>query len=198
VRDALGGRERRSRLHRSLPPALGLADSRARHEAYSGTILAVAALAASATGAYATYAQGQNASAAARYNAQVAEIEAQQNRDAAKVQAENQAEAARRVIAGNRARIGGSGIQMNEGSPLLSLMDNAYQESLEQSRIKYAGEIGATGRESTATLLRFQGGNAATAGAIGAGVNLLSGVANTAGRYYGRSSRLTALGSDAI
>jgi hypothetical protein len=163
----------------------------------SESIMLAAAIASTATAAYATYASGQQQEAAAKYNAQQAEIEAQQNRDAAKVQAQNAAEVQRRQIAENRARIGGSGIEMNEGSPLLVLMDNAYQASLEQSRITYAGEIGATGRQSAANLLRFQGGNAATAGAVGAGINLLSGTANAAGRYYGRSTRLNALGSDA-
>ena len=168
-----------------------------RHYESLAYIAAAAAVLGTATAAYATYQSGQDKEAAARYNAQVSEQEAQQARDAAKVEASNQAEAARRAQATVRARIAGSGVEMAEGSPLLVLMDNARQASIENQRILYGGEVQATGRLQNAALQRFQGSRAAAAGSLGAGVNLLSGIGSAGSEYY-RPRRTSALSRSAL
>lgn len=161
-----------------------------RYEAIPA-ILAGAAVAGTAVSAYSSYASGQQASKAAAYNAQTADLQAQQARDAAKIDAENQQEAARRVQGQTRARIAASGVEQSEGSPLLTIMDNARQAEIEKQRILYGGELRATGLQNQATLSRYQGGQAATAGFYGAGINLLSGISSAGLQYYrgGKSAR---------
>jgi len=146
-------------------------------------VAAAAAIVGTAVSAYGAYASGQAQKKAADYNAASDEIQAQQARDAAKIDAGNQALAARRAEAGVRARAAASGIDPGFGSPLLVMMDNARQAKLENERILYGGEIRAAGYQSGANLSRFQGRAAESAGNIGAGVNLLSGIARVGSQY---------------
>lgn len=143
----------------------------------------VAAVASTAITAYSVYAQGQQQSQANETNARIAEIQAQQARDAARIDAENQALAAKRAQATVRARAAASGIEPSVGSPLLTIMDNARQAELEKQRILHGGELRATGLLSGANVSRSQGAAAASAGRIGAGINLLSGVSGIANQY---------------
>ena len=179
--------ERRSRRHRSQAADLGLSDHRARHydggASVVGIIAAAAAVAGTAVSTYGAISSGQAQSAAANYNAQEAAIQAQQARDAAKVDAQNQEIVANRAQATTRARAAGSGIDPSYGSPLLTVMDNARQASMEHSRILYGGEVRAAGLESGAALDRFQGSQYARAGYLGAGINLLSGIARVGSQY---------------
>lgn len=158
-----------------------------------GEALAAVALVGTAASAYATYSSGQAQAEASDHNARLADMQAQQARDAAKIDAENQAEIAKRAQAGVRARIAASGVEMGEGSPLLVLMDNARQASLENQRILYGGELRAQGLEANAALSRYSAGRYREAGGFGAGINLLSGIGKTGSQYFGRSRGLTAL-----
>jgi hypothetical protein len=150
------------------------------------TALLVAAAVAAAGTAYSIYASGQAQQAAGEYNADVAEQQAQAARASAAVDEEAAREKARRIQAAARAAYGASGVSQEEGSPLLVLMDNAAQAELEAQRIRYAGELAATGYGNQATLARTQGAQAAQAGQIGAGISLLSSGASIGYRaYYG-------------
>lgn len=157
--------------------------------------LAVASVLAAAGGAYATYSAAEAQSKAYKYNAEVADLQAQQARDAAKLEGETQAREDRRQQAAVRAAIGAAGVEPNEGSPLLVLMENARAAKDAQNRIEYAGELRAAGLHSQADLQRFYGQQAKTMGAYGAGVSLLGSAANIAGTYYkpSKSAKYTAL-----
>ncbi len=151
-------------------------------------VLIAAAVASAATAAYASYESGQQAQKAARYNSQVADIEAQQAKDAAAIQESNYREETRHRQAAARAARGATGVT-TEGSPLLVLMDSAQQAELEAQRIKYGGEVAATGYQSQAAYQRYAGRQAAQAGAYGAGVSLLGSAASGAKAYYGSQYR---------
>jgi hypothetical protein len=143
---------------------------------------AAAAVAGAATAAYGTYKQGQDAAAASKYNEAVAFRQADQARDQAAIRAEEQALQDRRAQATVRARLGASGVEV-EGSPLLVLMANADQAQLDQERIKYGGEITASGLEARGRLEGAYGRTAQTAGAIGAGASLLGSAGRIASTY---------------
>ena len=118
---------------------------------------------------------------AAKYNAKVAENQATAARNAAAIREQQHREQVRRLAAGQRAGYGGAGVT-GEGSPLLVMADTLEQAELDAQRIRYGGEVSATGLQSQARLQRFQGDQYARAGALGAGTTLLSGAA-TATRY---------------
>lgn len=165
---------------------------------YAAIIGAAAAVVGAGVASYSAYAQGQAQGDAAKFNAQSAELQAQQARDAAKIDADNQALAANRAQAGVRARAAASGVDPGYGSPLLVMMDNARQSEMERQRILYGGEVRAAGFQSGASLSRFQGGAAENAGNIGAGVNLLSGIARVGSQYSRPRGAGSGLLSDSV
>src|SRR3990167_3178260 len=99
--------------------------------------------------AYAAYQSGQQQAKALGYQATAAQ-------QAAQVAAENARERNRRVLASQRARIGASGVIGSEGSSLLVQLESAEQAALEEARIRYGGEVQATGLESAERLRRFE------------------------------------------
>lgn len=146
----------------------------------------VATVVSTAVTAYGMYQQGQQQKAAGKYNAKVAENQATAAKQAAAVREEQHRERVRRLAGTQRAVSGASGIE-EAGSPLLVMADTLEQAELDAQRIRYGGEVSATGFESQARLARFQGDQAARAGTIGAGSTLLSGAASAA-RVYGGGS----------
>src|SRR3990167_2413712 len=98
--------------------------------------------------AYAAYQSGQQQAKALDYQAKVARNQATAAQQAAQVAAENARERNRRVLASQRARIGASGVIGSEGSSLLVQLESAEQAALEEARIRYGGEVQATGLES--------------------------------------------------
>src|SRR3989304_3367307 len=108
--------------------------------------------------AYAAYQSGQQQAKALDYQAKVARNQATAAQQAAQVAAENARERNRRVLASQRARIGASGVIGSEGSSLLVQLESAEQAALEEARIRYGGEVQATGLESAERLRRFEGG----------------------------------------
>src|SRR3990167_3388637 len=111
--------------------------------------------------AYAAYQSGQQQAKALDYQAKVARNQATAAQQAAQVAAENARERNRRVLASQRARIGASGVIGSEGSSLLVQLESAEQAALEEARIRYGGEVQATGLESAERLRRFNAGVAA-------------------------------------
>jgi len=151
--------------------------------------LIVGAAVAAAGTAYSIYASGQAQEAAAEYGADVAENQAQASRNAAAVDEDIAREKSRRIQAAARAAYGASGVTQDEGSPLLVMMDTAAQSELEVQRIRYGGELATGGYISEATRQRHYGQQAAQAGAIGAGISLLSSGASIGSRAYGMNTR---------
>jgi argininosuccinate synthase len=159
-----------------------------------GTWLAIAGTAAAVTGAavsaYAQYEQGVAQQQAARYNARVLQNQALVASYSAQVQRQQQENRLRRLQATQRTVSGASGVT-TEGSPLAVMMDTATQGAYEQALTTYAGEGRSAGYTSGAGLAEFQGRQAATAGAVGAGGSLLTGAgsgvaAYQRGLYYSR------------
>lgn len=146
--------------------------------------IAIAGVVAAAGSAYASYAAGQAGQEAGKYNAAVAERQAEEAKAQAKINAENQARASQREQATVRARAADAGVNPSYGSPLLTLMDNARLSELENQRLLYGGDVRAGALKAGAGLALYQGQTAAKAGAVGAGINLLSGVASTGYNYY--------------
>jgi len=147
-----------------------------------------------AVGVYSAYSQGQAQQKAAKYNAKVAENQATAARNAAAVREQQHRERIRQLAGTQRANSGASGIAL-EGSPLLVMADTLEQAELDAQRIRYGGEVSATGFESQARLQRFQGAQAAQAGMIGAGSTLLSGAAK-AMSYGGGATTSSGGGTD--
>src|SRR3972149_1320884 len=119
--------------------------------------------------AYAAYQSGQQQAKALDYQAKVARNQATAAQQAAQVAAENARERNRRVLASQRARIGASGVIGSEGSSLLVQLESAEQAALEEARIRYGGEVQATGLESAERLRRVEARGSRPGGARGGG-----------------------------
>jgi hypothetical protein len=132
---------------------------------------------AAAASAYASYSAAETQAQAANYNKKVARNQAQASRDAAAIARANRQEELQRILAGQRARIGASGIT-EEGSPLLVEMKSAEQAQMDLARITYAGATRAQSYTSEGVLQGFYSTKAEQAGYVGAGTALLGGAAS--------------------
>lgn len=157
-----------------------------------GTAVSIAGAAIGAVGALQA---GNAASAAATYNARVADRDvavADQNRksvlDQTRIAADDKRRDNRRVMSSIRAQYGASGLSM-AGSPLDVLQDTAVEQELDVRRIEFEGRV--RGREGALQILGLQEGgvlsrreakNARSAGQIGAVGGLASGVGSTLSR----------------
>lgn len=132
--------------------------------------------------------QGNAAEAAANFNAQIAE----QNAVAARQQSAAQAKQIEREnymrLGSIRAAQGKSGGASGEGSVLDVLAYSAAQGELDKQNAVYGGEMSARGYTNTASLDRYRGDTALTAGYMKAGTELLSG-ASSAYTSYNRITR---------
>jgi hypothetical protein len=146
-------------------------------------IAVIATVAAAGISAYASYESGQAQKEAGKYNAAVAENNAIAARNSAMLAEEDHREKSRRILATIRARSGASGTTM-EGSPLLVLSDSARQSEIDALRIRYGGELEATGYKAQAGLSLFQGDQAATAGALTGGATMLTGLGQAGRDIY--------------
>jgi len=144
---------------------------------------AVVAIIAAAVSAYAAYEQGQTQQAIAKYNKKVAENDALAKRQAAGIAAETERDKAKAILAAQRASIGAAGILPSEGTPLLVQTDSAEKAALNESRIRYSGEVGARQSESEAIIQGYIGKRAAQQGYINAGASLLSGASSSYSTY---------------
>jgi len=149
---------------------------------------AIAAIIGSAVSAYGAYSQSQAQAAAARYNAKLAENQSINAQNQAQVEIERRRDLYRRQKGAQLAAMGGSGIELGEGSPLLLETDSAEQAALDLARVKYEGDIKSTSYQSEVNIQKFAARSATRQGYISAGASLLSGAGSAAG-MYGRSQR---------
>lgn len=165
------------------PPTRGLCSLGIEEAAIIGAVAAAAGAAMSAAG---TIVAGHQQAEAARQQAEFADQEAQQAQIAGAAAEETTREKGQRMLAAQRAIIGGSGVT-SEGTPLMTLMDTAASAELDALRARYTGEVQAYGSEAQAALLRKRAGQYGTAAAIGAGSTLLTGAGRIANAYkYGK------------
>lgn len=142
---------------------------------------AAVAIAGAAVSAYGQYEQGQESKKQANRQASIYEEQAAQERDASRQEEQDYRRRASAIIASRRAILGGSGVQVDTGSPLLGTEAAVTEAERQAARIRSGGEIVAGRLEQQAGLTRASGSAAATEGQYQAGASLLSG----AGKAYG-------------
>lgn len=138
-------------------------------------VLAVMTAVSAIASAGAQFMQGQSAARAASANAAMAEEEAQRSRQAAAVEEQRNRDQARRIISGQRAAYGASGVVSEEGSPLLALADSASEAELDALTIRYNGATQARRFEAQARSDRASASSYRMQGLVGAGTSLLGG-----------------------
>jgi hypothetical protein len=143
----------------------------------------VVAVVAAVASAYATYSASEAQAAQQRYQAKLAKNQAINAQNAAQVEIENRKEHFRRQMASQRAALGASGVQPQEGSPLLVQTDSAEQAALDLARVKYAGDVRSTTYQSEAQLFKWQAKQTQRQGYINTGASLLSSAAGAYGSY---------------
>ena len=155
--------------------------------AISGTtaliIAAAAAVAAAGVTAYAAVKQGEAADENAKFNAKMAGREAESRRNAAAAAAEDARRRHEILFGEQRNKYGASGVLIEEGSPLLVMMNSEEEAALDVARIKHGGREAATTLTLEGQAERWRGRQARSAGYLGAGAALLQGVSSAAGAY---------------
>lgn len=126
-------------------------------------------------GAFGALKSGKAAAQAAKFQAKILEQQAASERDVSRAEAEDFRRRGSRARASSIARLSGTGAAI-EGSPLL--VDESFVKdiALGSARILQGGEVRGTRLGQQAVLSRFEGKAARTAGRIGAGASLLSGL----------------------
>lgn len=146
--------------------------------------IAVGAVAAAASG-YAAYRASEAQSQQYRYQSKVAKNQAAQAQYNAQINAENQHLHNMRVLGAQRAALGASGVQQDEGSPLFVEMDSFTQGRLEEQRLKYGGQVRSDALVSEAAYLKHAASQTEELGRVGLGVSLLGGASRAASAYAG-------------
>lgn len=165
------------------------------------TVMDVVGVAGTLMGAAGAIQSGNAAKAAGDYNAQVAEnnkiVAERQAADAlarGQIAEDEQRRKTMAIKGAQRAALGASGVALDSGSPLDILGDTAAFGELDALTIRSNAEREAYGYrvqgmnfEAEAGLARAQGKAAQTAGYVGAGGTLLSGLATVGDRWYTRN-----------
>lgn len=132
------------------------------------------------TGAIGSIREGQAAAAQAAFQARVAEQQAAFARQRSARQEAVFRRDVKRFKGTQRALLAKSGVRVGEGSPLLLQEETAARAELEALTIRAGGDITSARLRQQAILERMAGRSARTAGFIGAGASLLSGVSTIA------------------
>lgn len=146
-------------------------------------IAATAAVAGAGVSAYGQYSQGQAAKSAAEFNAQVAKNNASSAEMSAAADAQQLLSRNKRLQGSQIAGMAAAGIDPNSGSASDVQYDSRVQGELDALTTQYKGHIQGMNDQAQASLDRFQGNAAQTAGYIGAGGSILSGAASGAMNY---------------
>jgi hypothetical protein len=168
---------REGRGHRITGPITPSGEGRERH--WVAAALVVAAVAS----AYTAYASSEASAASMEYQSKVSERQAEAARRSAAIAAENQREEDQRILAAQRARLGGAGVIADAGSPLLAQMEDAETAALNEARIRWSGETQATGFEAEAIGQRFAARQTRRLGYLQAGSSLIAGLSKAYGAY---------------
>lgn len=141
--------------------------------AVTTTLVAVAGVAMSA---YGTIQQGQTASKAAAYNAQVAKNNADREKQKAQFEATRQSRLQAQLMGRQRAAGGAAGITSESLLDVIS--DSAKQSELDKLLILNEGQAKGAGYEGEALMSSFQGKQAKQASYISAASTLVSGASS--------------------
>jgi len=133
-------------------------------------------LGSSALTAVSAVSQGKAARDQARFQAKVREQQAARERQVAEQDELDFRRKSRRDLATLRAGLGGAGVRIGTGTPLLAEEDFLSEVELQAQRIREGGGIRSTRLEQEAELLRASGKSAQRRGAFRAGASLLTGI----------------------
>ncbi len=133
------------------------------------------ALLAGGVSAVASISQGQAARGQAKFQAQVSEQQAARERLVSAGEEEDFRRKQSRFLAQRRAALGGAGVEIGTGTPLLAFGDFVAETELQALRIRAGGETTATRLEQQAQLTRAGGRAKQRRGFLRAGASLLSG-----------------------
>jgi hypothetical protein len=162
-----------------------------------GLPLAVIGMAGAAVSAFGTYEQGQAQSAAAAYQAQVAQNNANIARQNASMESQageiavtNQGLKTRATVGKEKAYAGTSGVTTGAGSEeavqggtrMMGMLDALTTRSNAVKKA-WASEVQATSDEAQSKLYDFQSETSAIGGDIGAAGSLLSGASTVGGNF---------------
>lgn len=137
-------------------------------------------IASAAMQAVGSIAQGNAANAAAQANANALNQQAEAENRAAGMREEQQRRQNRQFLGTQRAALAQAGIGV-DGSAYDIARQSAINAELDALNIRYEGQLRAKGLRDQATVTRFEGRQARTAGFLGAGAAILGGVTNYAG-----------------
>lgn len=154
-------------------------------------------LASTLIGAAGQVQQGQAASQAARYNAQVQEMNAtladRRARDAiarGAVEEQRKRQEVQQVLGRQQAAMAANGVDLSFGSPLDLITDTAVMGELDALTIRsnayresYDFQVDAVNQRAGAGLTRMQGRNAETAGWLNAAGTVIGGAGKAYGQY---------------
>lgn len=141
-------------------------------------------IASSAMSAIGSIAQGNAANAAAQANASALNKQSEAELRAAGAREEQQRRANRQFLGTQRAALAQAGIGV-DGSAYDIARQSAVNAELDALNIRYEGQLRAKGLRDQATITRFEGKQARTAGYLGAGAAILQGASNYAGMKAG-------------
>ena len=145
--------------------------------------LFAASLAATAGATYMSVQSQRSAAksqeALSKYNAQLQKKEAEERRLQGTEAAMLNRDKARRLMSINRAKIGTSGVTM-AGSPLLNQLDIAETAEIDSANIMRNAQIGADQSIAQSRIDIMAGKSARTAGRLGVGASLFSGIGTMA------------------
>ncbi len=111
-------------------------------------------------------------------NADIAERDAVARRQKAEVDADIQSRQDERTRSAARAKRGASGIDPNTGSSLITEAEDEFVSELNRNNILFGGEVEAKRFENEAEVTRAGGASKRSAGFLGAGSTLLTGIGN--------------------
>lgn len=134
--------------------------------------------------AYGQVQAGEAAQRAYEFNANQAEQNAAQAQLIAAQDERQTRILGRKALGSMRAAYGASGVTL-EGSPMDVLAESAAQAELDALNIKFSGETKATNLRNQAKILRYQGGQAKSAGYLSASATLLNAGGDLAGSIMG-------------
>jgi len=112
----------------------------------------------------------------ADYQSQILQQKAAQEQLTAQQEEEDYRRRQRHLLAEQRAVLGGSGVLLSEGTPLLLAADAASEIEYQALKVRRGGAIQATRLEQEAQLRRMSGKSAEKSGFMRAGAGLLTGL----------------------
>ncbi len=158
--------------------------------AFMAAALPYIAAAGSAVSAFGAIQQGQQASAAASYNAQAESQRATQQLQASQSQAQIVDQQNREKLGEAASAFGAAGVDMS-GTPLSVMSSLASKGELNKQLTLYQGKLGALASTNQAALDTAQGNAAASGSIIKAGSTLLTGPYQAGQGFAGTSPAAT-------